>query len=430
MYNAYYPTGYVPWLAHNPYTTPYTEPVQHYEYPSSPSVCLDYLKGVCTDKRYRCKFAHPPLPDHPTAPVLPAQEYEAAQICSVWMLTGFCKFGTKCRFFHPPIDESTALCAPAITTKMVAFMTKQQQQWSEYGAACAEYADGASASEGVSSEGLSSDYDDSEAAATASVSSAEAASSPASAGHGAWTPQCFAQKESDALDAIVRKVNGILNRITLEKFDSLAQQLVDLVGQDEAILGNVLPLLFDKGCTEEAFGEMYSRLCKRLFAAAPQGHRALMSAALLDLARGIVYGSAEATDTLCESALAKFQAKRVSSIRFLGQLFLDNLLDTTNLLEIIDTLSHQCCGHPDSEAAANIELLCKLLTHVGQRLDTTWKDVLEPYYGMLQTIAPHQSGRVQVLIKNLLELRAEQKWVPRREEEKPKRITNDRRGRK
>lgn len=429
MYTAYYPTGYVPWLAHNPYTTQYTEPVQHYEYPSSPSVCLDYLKGVCTDKRYRCKFAHPPLPDHPTtpAPVL-AQEFEGVQICSVWMLTGFCKFGTKCRFYHPPIDESTAVCAPAITTKMVAFMTKQQQTWSgEYETGC-EYAD-AGISEGISSECISSEYDESEAAATASVSSADVI--PAGPAHAPWTPQCLA-KESDVLDTIVRKVKGILNRITLEKFDSLSQQLVGLVGQDEAVLAMVLPLVFEKGCTEEAFGAMYSRLCTSLFAAVAPGQRTLLSSALLQLAREIVYDADEVTEALSEipSALAKYQARRISSIRFLGQLFLENLLAATNMLEIIDTLSHRCCGDATPDSATNIELLCKLLTHVGQRLDTTWKDVVEPYYSLLQSIAPHHSGRAQVLIQNLLELRTVQKWVPRREEEKPKRITNDRRSRK
>lgn len=70
-------------------------------------VCLDHVKGVCDQKRLTCKFAHPDV-----------SLCAGHNICVVYTVTGFCKFGAHCRQQHPPLSTVSALCAPACTSKM------------------------------------------------------------------------------------------------------------------------------------------------------------------------------------------------------------------------------------------------------------------------------------------------------------------------
>eukprot|EP01012_Entosiphon_sulcatum_P057699 TRINITY_DN81533_c0_g1_i1.p1 TRINITY_DN81533_c0_g1~~TRINITY_DN81533_c0_g1_i1.p1 ORF type:complete len:436 (-),score=42.59 TRINITY_DN81533_c0_g1_i1:290-1597(-) len=417
MYNndytskCYYPYGYVPWLEQP--TTPYV-PDQYYA--ASPSVCLDHLKGICTDKRVRCKFAHPPLPGH--APV--QTQISDNQVCSVWVLTGFCKFGAKCRYYHPPSAEATAVCAPAITTKMMAFLAKQACWTPEH-----------SDSEGISDCGESEDAVNSDYSGDGNI----VASPPISPEKTSLANTPVPHSPSDAVETLVRKVTGILNRITPEKFESLSRQLIELVGQDDNRIATALSLVIAKCCTEEPLVEVYSRLCKALYFATPARKRNYVSSTVLELGRKIIYDTPALSDSLIndEVALAKFQAKRLACVRFLGQLFLDDLIDCAPIMEVIDFFSQGCFGplEDDPTVAFNIEMLCKLLCHAGKRLDEVWKDAVQPYYdllqGLLHSITDSHCGRIRVLISNLLDLRTAQKWVPRREEDKPRPISSPKR---
>lgn len=81
-------------------------------------VCLDYLKGVCGSKRPNCRFAHPPregivntnngnVTVQPgVCETVPAAPASVKRNCGIWMATGFCKFGTRCFFAHPPRDAT------------------------------------------------------------------------------------------------------------------------------------------------------------------------------------------------------------------------------------------------------------------------------------------------------------------------------------
>jgi len=78
------------------------------------AVCLDHLKGECTRRRWRCKFAHPDLSKFKLSD-------GHAQLCEVWVLTGACKFGRKCEKLHPPRVEEEAAFPPPLTSKWEAY---------------------------------------------------------------------------------------------------------------------------------------------------------------------------------------------------------------------------------------------------------------------------------------------------------------------
>lgn len=97
-------------------------------------LCLDYLKGRCKQNRYKCKFAHPALDGASPAPVTPEPPSNdpSVQICEVWVLTGFCKFGSKCHYQHPPMTApgGGVQCSPAVTKKMQEY-ARRVARWRE-----------------------------------------------------------------------------------------------------------------------------------------------------------------------------------------------------------------------------------------------------------------------------------------------------------
>eukprot|EP01006_Ploeotia_vitrea_P029734 TRINITY_DN62216_c0_g1_i2.p1 TRINITY_DN62216_c0_g1~~TRINITY_DN62216_c0_g1_i2.p1 ORF type:complete len:197 (-),score=23.77 TRINITY_DN62216_c0_g1_i2:740-1330(-) len=103
-------------FVHNPYAVtpcaaiagpPETEPTCR-------PICLDYLRGDCGKHRESCTYAHPEL--H----VLTERTnmiVDGKKVCPVWALTGFCKFGPRCRQYHPHL-EGAVPGAPPITHRM------------------------------------------------------------------------------------------------------------------------------------------------------------------------------------------------------------------------------------------------------------------------------------------------------------------------
>eukprot|EP01012_Entosiphon_sulcatum_P031467 TRINITY_DN397_c0_g1_i1.p1 TRINITY_DN397_c0_g1~~TRINITY_DN397_c0_g1_i1.p1 ORF type:complete len:418 (-),score=55.98 TRINITY_DN397_c0_g1_i1:253-1506(-) len=336
-----------------------------------PSVCLDYLKGVCNDKRYKCKFAHPPLPAVNDQTPLPSAKQD---VCDVWVLTGFCKFGAKCKHFHPVLDDAAVTCAPAITAKMA--RKKKCKKVKE-----------------VNQKEQTEDSDE------------KTATPPSSPLHATGPAQDLA--------TIFRRVNGILNKITPEKFGQLAEQLQALIAGDVDLLSRVLPLIFAKGCAESQMGEVYARLCRHLYLQLAVSDQAIFTATIAQLGNRLLFVDEVLAQLEDEEQLAKLNLKRLGSVRFMGQLHIAGLLPVNHVLTVLDFLAARCGG--SKEATFHAELLCKLLATVGKNLDEAKLDTFR-YYTSLQQVSRDET-RVRVLIQNLLELRYDG-WVPRREEEK------------
>lgn len=82
-------------------------------------------------------------------------------------------------------------------------------------------------------------------------------------GRGAAAPK------PDSPEMVQRKVKALLNKLTLEKFDSISAQILEWANKsvDEAdgrTLRQVIALIFEKATDEAAWSEMYARLCRVL----------------------------------------------------------------------------------------------------------------------------------------------------------------------
>ncbi|KAJ3062274.1 Eukaryotic translation initiation factor 4 gamma 1 [Rhizoclosmatium hyalinum] len=62
---------------------------------------------------------------------------------------------------------------------------------------------------------------------------------------------------------VCKKVKGYLNKLTIEKFDSISGHFLELPITTPSLLKKVIALIFDKALDEHYFQNMYGRLCLR-----------------------------------------------------------------------------------------------------------------------------------------------------------------------
>ncbi|KAN0062692.1 hypothetical protein ACQY0O_004887 [Thecaphora frezii] len=85
-----------------------------------------------------------------------------------------------------------------------------------------------------------------------------------------WMPQGRASTvKADSPEMVQRKVKALLNKLTLEKFDSISNQILEWANRsvnenDGRTLRQVIQLIFEKATDEAAWSEMYARLCRKI----------------------------------------------------------------------------------------------------------------------------------------------------------------------
>uniref|UniRef100_A0A671S2M0 Eukaryotic translation initiation factor 4 gamma 2 n=1 Tax=Sinocyclocheilus anshuiensis TaxID=1608454 RepID=A0A671S2M0_9TELE len=89
-----------------------------------------------------------------------------------------------------------------------------------------------------------------------------------------WVPSRSTRRdvnsnEKERHDAIFRKVRGILNKLTPEKFDKLCLELLNVGVDSKLILKGIILLIVDKALEEPKYSSLYAQLCLRLAEDAP-----------------------------------------------------------------------------------------------------------------------------------------------------------------
>jgi hypothetical protein len=259
----------------------------------------------------------------------------------------------------------------------------------------------------------------------------------------AWQPKVSNKgAKQEALDeetanqeTIFKKMRSLLNKLTLEKFDSISQKILDMGISSEAILQGVINLIFDKALDEPTFGGMYAQLCQFLSVNLPrvQGwidmetrnnafRRILLNKCQEEFESGQKWADqaesmakeqkkadelpAEEREALMEKVFAINKAKRraLGNIHFIGELF--------KLQMLTEKIIHACISQllrnitePEEE---DIESLCKLMTTVGQKLDhNKAKSYMDTYFQRLGELSRHMAlpSRIRFMLKDLIDLR-------------------------
>ncbi|OBZ65381.1 Eukaryotic translation initiation factor 4 gamma [Grifola frondosa] len=278
--------------------------------------------------------------------------------------------------------------------------------------------------------------------------------------------------DADSPEVVDRKVRGLLNKLTMEHFDSISDQIITWANRSEKekdgrTLIQVIRLVFEKATDEATWSEMYARLCRKMMeqisanvqddgiknsggkpiAGGQLFRKYLLNRCQEDFERGWVAKEATAAAAATkatqdqaakaaaeeskdgESALyseeyyAAQKAKRqgLGLIKFIGELF--------KLQMLTERIMHECVkkllGNVENPEEEEIESLCKLLTTVGQILDTPKARAhMDVYFSRMKELckSPNVNSRMQFMLQDIIELR-EHKWVPRNQVAAPTTIT-------
>ncbi|XP_023168986.2 eukaryotic translation initiation factor 4 gamma 1 isoform X3 [Drosophila hydei] len=266
-------------------------------------------------------------------------------------------------------------------------------------------------------------------------------------------------KSTHEKDELVRKVRGILNKLTPERFDTLVEEIIKLKIDTPDKMNEVIVLVFEKAIDEPNFSVSYARLCHRLISEVKARDVRMESGtksnlqhfrnALLDktekeFTQNVSQGAAKEKklqpivekikkcndpnekaelEALLEEEERKIRRRSGGTVRFIGELFKISMLTGKIIYSCIDTLLN-----PNSEDM--LECLCKLLTTVGAKFEQTPINAkessrcysLEKSIGRMQSIASKTdkdsakvSSRVRFMLQDVIDLR-KNKWQSTRNE--------------
>ncbi|GAA6025757.1 hypothetical protein JCM11491_000343 [Sporobolomyces phaffii] len=304
-----------------------------------------------------------------------------------------------------------------------------------------------------------------------------------------WAPSVIAGGSAAAVDSnspeiVQRKVKALLNKLTLEKFDSISDQILEWANRsidesDGRILRQVIALIFEKATDEATWSEMYARLCRKLMervsaevrdesvkaqdgtlvAGGALFRKYLLNRCQEDYENGwknkeaatAAAKSKEADDKakqdaneaakkeaeesgtkeedqkeaelLSDEYYAAQKAKRrgLGLVRFIGELY--------RLQMLTERIMHECIkkllSNTENPEEEDVESLCRLLTTVGKGLDNPKaKQHMDIYFSRMNLIAnsPKVSSRIRFMILDVVDLRAS-RWASKQAAAGPKTIS-------
>ncbi|KAF2097911.1 ARM repeat-containing protein [Rhizodiscina lignyota] len=258
-------------------------------------------------------------------------------------------------------------------------------------------------------------------------------------------------------DMVQRKVKSALNKMTPEKFDKIADDILAIAGQsreetDGRTLRQVIQLTFEKACDEAHWASMYAKFCKRMLETMsteikdenvkdkhgnPVVGGALFRKYLLnrcqeEFERGWEVdlpdkpeGQSEGAVMLSDEYYIAAAAKRrgLGLIQFIGELFKLQMLTARIMHEcVLKLLNFE--GLPDESA---IESLVKLLRTIGATMEATdngkGKSMMDMYFDRISKTMAMQGlpSRLTFMLMDISDLRAHH-WRSKDDAKGPKTI--------
>mmetsp|Transcript_58357 Transcript_58357/g.152718 ORF Transcript_58357/g.152718 Transcript_58357/m.152718 type:complete len:696 (+) Transcript_58357:59-2146(+) len=243
--------------------------------------------------------------------------------------------------------------------------------------------------------------------------SPSSSSSPAS-----WSPHRQSCQVAAGDDKIIRAARSILNKLTIEKFESLYEQLVTIGIQSLSHIKCLMKEVFEKATVQHHFIPMYADLCVRLEsdarimpAMASDGRPDCFKICLLNRCQEAfesLLESGSAGCDGCDNEQAKILRKQraLGNVKFVGQLLVCGMLSSRLLLQCAQELlsAHGQC-------AEALESLAALLTVAAPAFDTPdWshQPQLDSIFRQLSDLTRDKSvvTRERFLLRDVLDARA------------------------
>mmetsp|Transcript_43841 Transcript_43841/g.50716 ORF Transcript_43841/g.50716 Transcript_43841/m.50716 type:complete len:612 (+) Transcript_43841:51-1886(+) len=224
----------------------------------------------------------------------------------------------------------------------------------------------------------------------------------------------------------LRNVQSVLNKLTEKNYEELKQQVLQLHMQDSEVIDGVVKRIYDKALDEPAFSAFYAQLCYDIALYAHNCEKENKSKTIEgEQLRKSILTRAQATfeeiSHLCSTdadEVDKIRRKKLANIKFVGELFLRNLLKAKVIINIIAEIFSTTESTPTPPSAIDAEVGLELLNVVGKELDKTanTQRVWDVIHEHMTTDA--FGTRLKFLFQNLLDLRAAN-WVKKEEIPEP-----------
>ncbi|KIJ15652.1 hypothetical protein PAXINDRAFT_76943 [Paxillus involutus ATCC 200175] len=262
-------------------------------------------------------------------------------------------------------------------------------------------------------------------------------------------------------ELVDRKVRSLLDKLTMEKFDTISDQIIAWANKSEnekdgRTLIQVIRLVFEKAIDEAAWNDKYARLCRKMMetispevqddgirntdgkpiAGGQLFRKYLLNRCQEEFERGwfakemtAAMAAAKASDDQAikaandkqgeeselysEEYFAAQKARRqgLGLIKFIGELF--------KLQMLTERIMHECVkkllGNVETPEEEEIESLCQLLKTVGLQLDVPKARAhMDVYFARMKELCKslNVSPRMQFMLQDVIELR-ERRWVAR-----------------
>ncbi|KAM0274434.1 hypothetical protein ACHAQH_007842 [Verticillium albo-atrum] len=260
-------------------------------------------------------------------------------------------------------------------------------------------------------------------------------------------------------EMVQRKVKAALNKMTPEKFDKIADQILTIVAQsknesDGRTLRQVIQLTFEKATDEAHWASMYAKFCKRMLDTMSHEIRdenlkdkngevvsggALFRKYLLNRcqeefergwkvnipakpeeAESDAQVSAEAAMLSDEYYIAAAAKRRgLGLVQFIGELY--------KLGMLTERIMHACVkklvDYETTPEEAEIESLCKLLRTIGANLDASpkGKSIMDAYFDRIQNVVnmPDLPSRLKFMLMDVVDMR-KSGWATKEANKGPK----------
>ncbi|KAK3989472.1 hypothetical protein QBC44DRAFT_241354 [Cladorrhinum sp. PSN332] len=244
-------------------------------------------------------------------------------------------------------------------------------------------------------------------------------------------------------DMVQRKVKAALNKMTPEKFDKIADQILAIASQsknetDGRTLRQVIQLTFEKATDEAHWASMYAKFCKRMLetmspeirdenitdksgtvvSGGPLFRKYLLNRCQTEFERGWKVDlppvpeetkdpkTGEAAMLSDEYYIAAAAKRRgLGLVQFIGELY--------KLGMLTERIMHECVRKllefKDIPDEAEIESLTKLLKTIGGNLDNTEKGrpMMDAYFARIDTMVnlPGLPSRLKFMLMDIVDLR-------------------------
>ncbi|XP_037808695.1 eukaryotic translation initiation factor 4 gamma isoform X2 [Lucilia sericata] len=256
------------------------------------------------------------------------------------------------------------------------------------------------------------------------------------------SPTTEKSKNDDGdIDDVLKKVRGILNKLTSENFDVLLKEMTSITINTQEKMQKVMLLIFEKTVSEPNFAPTYAKFSKVLFEEFKADSKKIFNALLIKRLQTefeLNVNNADAKERKLQQIINKlnettdqqeklelqaelehqeyqFRRRAWGTVRFIGEMYKLHSLTADRVLQCVESLLE----HGNEE---KLEYMCKLLTTVGNLLESNDADSfnnnlrMNKIFAKIQTIVKEARepcnkknkicSRVRFMMQDLIDLRS------------------------